>query len=260
MSDELLVTVGHQSFRLGPAETLTFGRWDGCSVVLDTLDRGISRIAGSVGFDHGTWWVVNRSATRELHIVDALGLSVPLAVARAGTPASKRAVDPAGLRVLVTGDRCRHELVLSVVDPDLQSTISTPASVEMSTINPQPHLTIARKAALVAMVSGYLQLHPRHDPEPLNYSDIGKMLGLPASTVRRRIEAVRDQLIDNGVPGLQVPDARRPLAEWLLANRLVGPNDLAWLKSHIEAGPTAEKTNPGTVPPPGSGRIEPPTG
>ncbi len=247
MSDELLVTVGERAIRLGPTETLTFGRWAGCSVVLDPGDRGISRVAGSVGCANGAWWVVNHSTTRELHIIDALGLSVPLAIARAGSPASKRAVEPAGLRVLVTGDIRRHELRLELADPDPQSTLSVPLSIEMSTISPKLILTSARKAALVAMVSGYLQPHPRYNPEPLSYADIGRMISLPGSTVRRRIEAVRDQLTSSGVPGLQVQDARRPLAEWLLANRLIGPDDLAWLQGHIEARPLLDHGQAGTV-------------
>jgi hypothetical protein len=58
-------------------------------------------------------------------------------------------------------------------------------------------------------------------------------VNLPRSTVVKRIEAVRDQLRAQGLPGLEDSDARRPLAEWLLAMRLVAPSDLDWLASQV---------------------------
>jgi hypothetical protein len=58
-------------------------------------------------------------------------------------------------------------------------------------------------------------------------------VNLPRSTVVKRIEAVRDQLRAQGLPGLEDADARRPLAEWLLAMRLVTPSDLDWLASQV---------------------------
>jgi hypothetical protein len=230
---DLQVSVGEHRFVLRTSDTFTVGRWEGCSVTLDTADHGISRIAVTIGFEHGTWWVRNNSQRRELRIVDALGLTSLLPVARTGAPAPKRAVDPAGMRVVVTGDIFSHEIRLTPADPELHSTTAGVASAQTETVEYVLKLTIARRSALVAMMSGYLQPHPRYHPEPLTYPDAAKMLGLSTATVRKRIEAVRAQLVKHGVPGLEVPDARRPLAEWLLAHRHIGPADLAWLKERL---------------------------
>ena len=228
----LLVSIDGQEQTLAPGEVFTFGRDSSCTVVLDGLDRGISRIAGALAWENGAWWVVNRSTKRALHVVDSLGLSVPLPVARSGWPASKRAVDPAGLRVLVAGDVWTHEIRLAYLEPPPPS-MAALADDEGTTTTHVPVLTEARKVVLVAMVSGYLQPFPRYDPQPLNYTAIAQLVGLPRSTVMKRIEAVRDQLRASGVPGLDEPDARRPLAEWLLAMRLVIPADLAWLDQYL---------------------------
>ena len=74
---------------------------------------------------------------------------------------------------------------------------------------------------------------PRYNPRPLTYSEIADMVGLPRSTVTKRIEAVRTQLKEHGVPGLEDDDARRPLAEWLLSMRLIVPADLEWLTARV---------------------------
>lgn len=225
----LLVNVKSRDFRLDPGEIFTFGRAESCSCVLDPLDRGISRVAGAIVWETAGWWVVNRSTKRALHVVDGLGLSVPLPVARSGWPASKRAVDPGGLRVLVAGDVWTHELRLVYADPPLAST-SSPLQTGMSTSGQAPALTPARRVVLVALVSGYLQPFPRYDPRPRTYGEIAGMTGLPRSTVVKRIEAFRDQLRQSGVPGLENADARRPLSEWVLAARLITPSDLHWLE------------------------------
>jgi hypothetical protein len=196
-------------------------------------------VAGAFVWENDVWWIVNRSTKRALHVVDPLGLSVPLPVARSGWPPSKRAVDPGGLRILVAGDVWTHELQASYAAPPLASTIAQ-ISAGSTTSGHSPVLTEARRLVLVAMVSGYLQRFPRYDPRPLTYAEISELVNLPRSTVVKRIESVRDQLRSQGLPGLEESDARRPLAEWLLAMRLVSPSDLDWLAVQIEQGTTSE--------------------
>lgn len=228
----LSVRVDGHPVILAAGETFTFGRDSTCTAVLDAMDRGISRIAGALVWENGSWWIVNRSTKRALHVVDAIGLSVPLPVARPGWPPSKRAIDPAGLRVLVAGEVWTHELRVAYLNPPVLSTVARGDDVGTTTTQ-TPVLTDARRLVLVALLSGYLQPFPRYDPQPLTYAEVADMVGLPKSTVTRRFEAVRRQLRDAGVPGLDNADARRSLAEWLLAMRLITPPDLQWLHQRL---------------------------
>ena len=67
-------------------------------------------------------------------------------------------------------------------------------------------------------------------PEPRTYEEAAQRLGLPATTVRKRIEGIRHVLVEAGVPGLEGGDARRNLSEWLLSNRLITADDLVALE------------------------------
>ena len=59
---------------LDPVQVLTFGRSALCTICLDGTDRGISRLAGSVRHESGTWWLSNCSTKRVLTVVDDLGI------------------------------------------------------------------------------------------------------------------------------------------------------------------------------------------
>jgi hypothetical protein len=229
MPDELTVTVGEHSRRLDVNDRVVFGRDPECDLCLDPSDRGISRVAGEVRWETGAWWVINRSTKRVLHVVDETGVSVPLPVGRDGWPAPRRAVTPPGLTVLVPGDVWTHELRLStssVTTSAVQPRVSDP----QTTSSQLAGLTDNRREALVALLAGYLRPFPRYDPRPLTYAEAGRLLALPASTVRKRIEAVRTELAERGVAGLDGDDAPRRLAEWMLSTRTIVAEDLDWLE------------------------------
>ncbi len=95
--------VDHAGHRLclSAGEVYTFGRGASCTACVDSDDLGISRVAGSVEHEAGTWWVLNRSTVRPLTIVDDLGIRSVLA------PGRRVAVDGA-LTVVVEGSIRRH--------------------------------------------------------------------------------------------------------------------------------------------------------
>src|SRR5439155_13471513 len=109
---EAAVTAGlHVATAAGQAtltagERLTFGRARECTICLDPDDLAISRIAGALECEYGTWWVANRSATRPLSIVDDLGFRSVLAPGR-------RAAVEARTQVIVDGSRSQHTIRIS---------------------------------------------------------------------------------------------------------------------------------------------------
>lgn len=229
----LKIKVGQQNFELDPGQPFTFGRDASCIVCLDPTDQGISRIAGSIGYESGIWWIVNRSTKRTLHVVGDLGITVPVPVA---TPSgvSRRAVDQPDLTVLVVGSVFRHAIVLNSAVPTGPPTLADPTD-PLSTITSRVKITVGQREALVAMVSGYLQPFPRYNPHPLNYQAVADKLGVTKKAVVRRITMFRETVADTAeIPGLRDSnDARRPLAEWALFTRLVDVDDVAWLEDRL---------------------------
>jgi hypothetical protein len=101
------VTIGDRTYRVREGERFTFGRSDECTVRLDPEDRGISRLAGSIERDGGTWWLLNRSSLRPLGVVDELGVRSALG------PGRRQPLD-APLRVVVDGSASSHTLLIQV--------------------------------------------------------------------------------------------------------------------------------------------------
>ncbi|HVK22838.1 MAG TPA: hypothetical protein VM677_15890 [Actinokineospora sp.] len=229
----LVVTFNGVRRTLSPADTLTFGRDPSCTVSFGRDDRTISRRMGMVRCQNDVWFIINLSAKRALDISDANGFSVPLPISSNGVP-SIRAVDQAQLTVKIAGADADHELLL-VPQTNIQPVDAVPPTDPMSTFTHRPSLTDNRREVLVAMARGYLRGGAHHDPNPLTYADVAHLLGLSQTTVMRRVQVVREQLIADGVGGLQVSDARRPLCEWLLRMRWISPDDLDWLQPRIDA-------------------------
>jgi hypothetical protein len=231
----VLVEVAGVRLELHAGEPFTFGRDAAvCTVCLgvDPVDRGISRLAGSITHDNGVWWISNRSTSRCLHVVDLeTGIAVPLPVTRDNWPAARHPVDRPTLAVLVAGEVLVHEIVVTASGSDLPVPEKPPDLADpLPTRKLLPPLTDKQREALVAMCEGYLLRFPRYNPEPRTYDEAAGRLGLPSTTVKKRIENVRHQLMEAGVAGLESADARRNLAEWLLSNRLITTTDLEWLE------------------------------
>jgi len=227
----VVVEVGGDRFDLLPGSAFTFGRDRGiCTLGLgnDPLDRGISRLAGSIIHENSVWWIVNRSTTRSLHVVDVeTGIAVPLPVARENWPAARHAIDRPRMTVLVTGEVLTHALSVLASGDALPAADALPTPIDpVRTKHLLPHLTAKQREGLVAMVEGYLVRFPQYHPEPRTYEEAARRLGLPPTTVRKRIENIRHLLVEAGVPGLEGGDARRNLSEWLLSNRLITADDL----------------------------------
>lgn len=238
----VVVEVAGGRFELQPGEAFTFGRDRTiCTVCLggDPLDQGISRLAGSISHENGLWWILNRSTTRSLHVVDVeTGIAIPLPVARESWPPSRHPVDRPNVTVLVTGEVLTHAISVSLSGDAVPTAAELPAPLDpISTKRLLPHLTGKQTEALVAMVEGYLVRFPHYRPEPRTYEEAADRLGLPPTTVRKRIESIRRALVEAGVPGLEGGDARRNLAEWLLSNRLITIEHLGALDRPTQTPP-----------------------
>jgi hypothetical protein len=211
------------------AGPFVFGRGTDCDLVVHPNDRSISRQAGSLEWTGRNWIVSNRSRTRPIYRVERSGLRAPIGVGEF------HALRPGTTRVAITGEALTIELTIVVegepadaMEPDDATPArgAVPAPHEATRL---PDITRNERLALLAMLEGYLLDHPRYDPQPRTYADAAARLGLPAATVRKRIERLRVKLVECGVVELERADARFTLAEFALSTRLVSRADLAEL-------------------------------
>jgi hypothetical protein len=223
----MIVSFGDRRWRLDPADSLTFGRSGECTVCFDPDDSGVSRKAGEVQSVRGIWWVINRSRSRTLSVIDNLGLRKVLA------PGQRLPVDEP-VWVVADGNRGTHRLRLEQPGrPSPSTTAATPAetSSEIVTgvetaVGAQVVITDDDRDAMVALFAEYLEDPPRSDPRPKAYRAAAARLNVPRSTLVKRIEYLRARLDKAGVPNMTGFNALAGLAEYALARRLITKEDL----------------------------------
>jgi hypothetical protein len=218
-----VVSCADQIYEVTTEEPLTFGRSSACTICLDPADRGISRLAGSVEQDTGSWWLHNRSTSRALVAVDDMGIRSVVAPGR-------RLILDGRLTVVVEGSVRRHALEVRVgpgeesgrLAPDELPSGELPTAAQGEVL-----INSLDRLALVALFSGYLEPFPRYDPHPRSYADAAAVLGWPRTTLVKRVEHLRARLTSAGIPNLVGPDALDHLAEWSLTTRVLTRDDLA---------------------------------
>lgn len=219
MSDPVVVTFAGERRELTPGDILTFGRAESCSLCLDAADLGISRLAGSVEYEAGTWWLLNRSAVRALEIIDDIGIRTVL-------PPGRRVAVSGAMTVVVEGSALRHAIGVANTGPGaFGASVGTTSDVR-PTATSEVVLNAADRLALVALFAGYLEPFPRYDPHPRSYADAATRLGLPRTTLVKRVEYLRTRLSNAGVPNLLGENALQHLAEWALITGVLRREDL----------------------------------
>lgn len=210
---------------LAEEEQLTFGRDRECTICLDPEDTGISRLAGSVGRENGTWWLTNQSSACKLTVVDGLGLPSVLA------PGRRRAVEEP-TKIIVYGTRGRHDLTLTppLARSEPPAAVPAPSDALPTAAGDEVVVNDNDRLAMVALFRGYLEDPPDYDPRPKGYDATAARLGWPRTTLVKRIEYLRSRLEAAGVPNMRGPNALVNLAEYAISRGLITREDLRVLR------------------------------
>ncbi|MBO0729551.1 MAG: hypothetical protein J2P57_09850 [Acidimicrobiaceae bacterium] len=220
---EVVVTHGANRSVIGPDEVFTFGRAGTCTVQLSADDLGISRVAGSIERQGGTWWLVNRSGSRPLSVTDDLGLRTVVA------PGHRVSVT-GPLTVVVEGEAHRHAIALDTAPSRSEVPVPDVGDRRPTATAEGVLLDDDDRRALVAVFAGYLRDFPRYDPHPRSYTEAAAELGWPRTTLLKRMERIRRRLTDAGVTNLLGDTALQHLADWALATRAISRDDLENLR------------------------------
>jgi AcrR family transcriptional regulator len=223
---EANISVGGENFTASAEHPFVFGRARDEGIVgLDPGDMGISAEAGSIQFELGLWWVLNRSQKRPLFLEPEPG-SQPLRV-RAG---DRNAITKSQTVVLVPGAIYTHRIDVRIAD-SYASALQVPPSSASGTITfGDIEFSERDRDALSALFSGYLRPFPHWNPRPLSYEEAAALLGEPWTkvAVRKQIERLKERFARAGFY-VQGPRANDDLAEHLTASGLISQLSLSRL-------------------------------
>ena len=221
---EAAVSLDGRRIGLNPTNPFVFGRGDREGVVgLDPCDMGISAVAGSIEWELGLWWVVNRSGKRPLLLDDGAG-GVPLTL-RCG---QRHAINVPLLRVLVRGAIRTHPLTVEL--PLTELACVQPEKASSGTLMFDVEVRDRDRDVLVALASGYLRDFPFTELRPRTYGEAAALLGSPwtKTKVRRQIDRFKERLARASLY-FDGPHANYDLIDYLIGNGIIGPSDLSRL-------------------------------
>lgn len=219
---------GGRRIDLDELDVLLFGRSDSPSgrIGLDPGDLGISKVAGSIHRTDGRWFLTNRSASVPLYL--DLESGQPM---RRLPPGHHHVVDDR-LVVILKGLRRMHRVdIITTASVSDAATLGVDGDTEVGIADIA--LTEGELDALAAVLRDFLVEFPRRSCLPLSYAEAGRLLGVPGSTVRKRIERVRAKLADSEVY-VDGPNAKWLLADVVLDSSIIAVADLDRLRSRSD--------------------------
>jgi hypothetical protein len=222
MGADLRVRVRSDEYAVDEGQQFTFGRSQECSHCLDPDDAAVSRRAGVIRSDSGTWFVVNLSSARQLDVADEVGMRSVLA------PGRRFALE-GEMRILVQGSKSKPHVLHVSAPRSRPAEVDPPAAGTSTVIGDGVSMTPEDRIALVALFAGYLEDGEQYDPHPRSYEAAANRLGWPRTKLVKKIEYLRTRLDKAGVPNMNGWNALSNLAEYVLTRTLITKDDLRML-------------------------------
>lgn len=210
-----------------PTHALVFGRVGVGEVIgLDPADVGISNRAGSIRREGPLWILENLSRKRPLHVEE------PAVVDWHLVPPGRVLSLHGPATVLVPGAVYTHTLVIEALVGESAGTpfVAAAATTPTKTID----YSSEDRLALVALFEGYLRRWPRHDPNPCSYEEAAGKVGWTSTSLRKRIEHLRERLSEEGLLDSSGTHGLRALAAHVFGTGVIGVADLGLLDVHSE--------------------------
>ena len=223
-----LVSMGRHRWVLGDGESISIGRQSACDVRIGGSepgpeDLGVSRRAATLSHAQGRIWIRNDSTTQPLHVLPDVGEGYVLEHRGDMVSLAESRVD-----LVVEGQVLTYRVTVELPagatprDPDEPATIS-PATMGALPLKP-------RERRLLAALCEPLLTGSGRQARPASYREIAARLHLSDHTVRNQLDALRDELLRRGIPGMIGPDAKDNLARYAVRSGSVTPSDLTALE------------------------------
>jgi hypothetical protein len=221
------ILLGGQQFEADNDTPFVFGRTSNGPIVgLDDGDMGISAEAGSIEFQMGLWWVLNRSRKRPLFLEPSPGSPPTKIDAGDRVPITK-----AKTVVLVPGAIYTHRIDILISEEAVPRLHASETQTSGTITFGDVVLSDRDRQALTALFSGYLRPFPYRDPRPVSYQQAAELLGSPWTkvTVRKQVERLKERLARSQLY-FQGPRANDELADHLMSSGLMSELDLSFLE------------------------------
>jgi predicted component of type VI protein secretion system len=225
----LIVMFETGTWRVPSTQRCTFGRAPTCDVVLPNADRGVSRNAGSLDFQHGAWWLTNASASSMLYVTGDLGFRADL------PPGMRFPLQQWHAKVRLDGVLTSYVLRLRL--PDLDDEVEPGIDGDEAVVArvPERQVTATRLRAplnssdrlvLAARFEEYLTWKHSGAAAPRSAREAAARIGWEPHAVAKRCENIRNRYLRIGVPGLRGPRALEELAALLISTGELTADDL----------------------------------
>jgi hypothetical protein len=208
-------------------QDLRFGRDPACDIVIDADDTGVSRLAGMFEHDGERWWVVNLSTKRALHVFQA-GYGYP--IFPAGKDVPHQWPIQHDTRLLVPGRWLTYELDLRATPAPDRKRRKGRKYADARTTDAPVALSDAQRRAIIALCARFLMPADRYEPRINTYAEAAEILSLSPKTVEHHLTDVRALVARHIVLPEERDQLREAVCRYFLANRLIGPGDLRWLR------------------------------
>lgn len=230
----LVVMYGPRSWQVRPGEPFTFGRSKKCTVLLDTADLGLSRMAGSLRYHHGTWWVHNDSHASLLYVTGDRGFRADL------PPGMQLPLQQWHAKLRLTGAMGNYTLLVRLPDLDDEPGSRSLAAVgtdsrAITSIRNRPKLSDSDRLILAARFEKYLIWRYPGVATPCTAREAAERIGWGAHAIVKRCENIRERYARLGVPGLHGPRALEELAVLVISTGELTAKDLQRLPAKDRA-------------------------
>lgn len=248
----LIVMYESGTWRVKPADRLTFGRSKTCDVVLPHDDRGVSRNAGSFDWRAGLWWLTNASASSMLYLAGDRGFRADI------PPGMAVPLQQWHAKVRVDGILDSYTLRMRLPDldeidededePEAEAVAAAVAGTPVLELAPERSVTSTKLRAplnnddrlvLAARFEEYLTWKHSGAATPRSARETAERIGWQPHTVAKRCENIRNRYVRIGVPGLRGPRALEELAALLISTGELTGDDLRRLPPPPPAAPPA---------------------
>lgn len=214
--------------RLGPGEEFTFGRSLWCTFCVDEQDRNISRRAGLIAYEEGSWVLSNTSDTRPFSVFDTDRMT-----RRELLAGQRHPLDARCFRISLPGSRRAHfefTIVNEALEDD-QSDLGAGEGARSPKVGTPtlgaPELSRRQRLDVAALSWEWHDPPGRRGPRPLTYDQAARRLRCTPKSLERRVSELRSSLVRRGYQ--QLDDLAMMCSFLVTGCRAVGPEDFGLL-------------------------------